>query len=166
MTKAKAKAERAATRCQAQSAHEGLLDAEEATPQPVDATTASAVVEAENPNIGATAEPTSITSTVVVEQVANRLELLQTKPSVMTRFIRLMVPVLVDVYAASVLTNVRIRSLSGILKAVNFLEVAALENILKVLAHVALSSDASDRLFAMISDGAHLKLLCINFVIQ
>lgn len=62
----------------------------------------------------------------------DRTELLRTKPEVVGRFMRLMVPVLVDVYAASVMLSVRTRTLTGLLKAVSFLDEDGLEHVLKV----------------------------------
>jgi hypothetical protein len=79
------------------------------------------------PNISTGSVNKAVDTTVV-----NRLELLQSKPDVIGRFMRLTVPVLVDVYAASVLTNVRVRSMAGILKVVHFLDGAELERTLQV----------------------------------
>ncbi|KAI9062557.1 hypothetical protein FKP32DRAFT_1593207 [Trametes sanguinea] len=53
--------------------------------------------------------------------VVDRTELLRSNPQVVGRFLRLIVPILVDVYAASVNTPVRVRTLTGLLKAVSFL---------------------------------------------
>ncbi|GAB1518382.1 Ubiquitin fusion degradation protein 4 [Rhizoctonia solani] len=52
----------------------------------------------------------------------SRTELLRSKPELINRYMRLMVPVLVDVYAASVATQTRSKSLTGILKAISFSE--------------------------------------------
>ncbi|KAG1850714.1 hypothetical protein F4604DRAFT_1907303, partial [Suillus subluteus] len=49
--------------------------------------------------------------------VADRTELLRSKPEVVGRFMQLMVPILIDVYAASVITPVRVKTLTGLLKA-------------------------------------------------
>lgn len=56
------------------------------------------------------------------EATIDRTELLRSKPEVVGRFLRLMVPILVDVYAASVITPVRIKTLTDLLKAVSFLD--------------------------------------------
>ncbi|KAI6113129.1 hypothetical protein F5141DRAFT_1188308 [Pisolithus sp. B1] len=56
------------------------------------------------------------------DPVSDRTELLRSKPEAVGRFMRLMVPVLIDVYAASVITPIRIKTLTGLLKAVGFLE--------------------------------------------
>ena len=53
---------------------------------------------------------------------AARLELLRGKSDLLMRFMRLMIPVLVEVYAASVAVNIRTRALTGMLKAAGFLE--------------------------------------------
>jgi E3 ubiquitin-protein ligase TRIP12 len=53
---------------------------------------------------------------------AARLELLRGKSDLLLRFMRLIIPVLVEVYAASVAVNIRTRALTGILKAASFLE--------------------------------------------
>ncbi|KAG8692329.1 Ubiquitin fusion degradation protein 4, partial [Ceratobasidium sp. 395] len=60
-----------------------------------------------------------------------RTELLRSKPDLVGRYMRLMVPVLVDVYAASVATQTRNKSLTGILKAVSFAEGDELNAVLK-----------------------------------
>ncbi|KAI0675862.1 hypothetical protein C8Q78DRAFT_964482 [Trametes maxima] len=135
MIKAKAKADRAAARQAAAAA------ASAAAP----AVGASGVPSGSNVRAG-----TSVTSTVAGEEgrapeaipvvlqpvqgedalprlekettVVDRTELLRSKPRVVGRFLRLMVPILVDVYAASVITQVRVRTLTGLLKAVSFLD--------------------------------------------
>lgn len=43
-----------------------------------------------------------------------------------------MVPILVDVYAASVMAPVRIKALTGLLKAVSFLDADELTRVFKV----------------------------------
>jgi E3 ubiquitin-protein ligase TRIP12 len=50
----------------------------------------------------------------------------------MGRFIDLMVPILIDVYAASVITPVRLKTLTGLLKAVSFLDADGLKRVLTV----------------------------------
>lgn len=55
--------------------------------------------------------------------VIDRTELLRSEGKVVVnRFIQLVVPVLVDVYAASVSIPVRMKALTGILKAICFLD--------------------------------------------
>lgn len=67
-----------------------------------------------------------------VEPVSDRTELLRSKPEVVGRFMRLMVPILIDVYAASVITPIRVKTLTGLLKAVGFLEGNELKTALRV----------------------------------
>lgn len=62
----------------------------------------------------------------------SRTDLLRSKPDLIGRYMRLMVPVLVDVYAASVATQTRSKSLTGILKAVSFAEGDEVNSVLKV----------------------------------
>ena len=52
---------------------------------------------------------------------AARLELLRGKSDLLMRFMRLIIPVLVEVYAVSVALNIRTRALTGMLKAASFL---------------------------------------------
>ncbi|KAF8557697.1 hypothetical protein OG21DRAFT_1434490 [Imleria badia] len=56
------------------------------------------------------------------EPLSDRTELLRSKPEVVGRFMQLMIPILIDVYAASVITPIRVKTLTGLLKAVGFLE--------------------------------------------
>ncbi|KAG1780930.1 hypothetical protein EV702DRAFT_963221 [Suillus placidus] len=124
MVKAKAKADRAAAR-----------QAVFAPYQPSPDTSAQATPAAESfqdtsmndfqmqdpddiPPVTSAAEPA----------VADRTELLRSKPEVVGRFMQLMVPILIDVYAASVITPVRVKTLTGLLKAVGFLEGEALKD--------------------------------------
>ncbi|KAF9221474.1 hypothetical protein BS17DRAFT_758087 [Gyrodon lividus] len=58
----------------------------------------------------------------IAEPLSDRTELLRSKPDVVGRFMQLMVPILIDVYAASVITPIRVKTLTGLLKAVGFLE--------------------------------------------
>jgi E3 ubiquitin-protein ligase TRIP12 len=66
------------------------------------------------------------------EPTVDRTELLRSKPAVVGRFMQLMVPILVDVYAASVITPVRVKTLTGLLKAVSFLDGDGLKRVLTV----------------------------------
>jgi E3 ubiquitin-protein ligase TRIP12 len=66
------------------------------------------------------------------ESTPDRTELLRSKPEVVGRFMQLMVPVLIDVYAASVITPIRIKTLTGLLKAVSFLDGDGLKRVLTV----------------------------------
>ena len=63
---------------------------------------------------------------------AARLELLRGKSDLLMRFMRLMIPVLVKVYAASVAVNIRTQALAGMLKAASFLELDELWKVVEV----------------------------------
>lgn len=66
------------------------------------------------------------------EPVLDRTELLRSKPEVVGRFMQLMVPILVDVYAASVVTPIRLKTLTGLLKAMSFLDADELRRVFTV----------------------------------
>lgn len=133
MVKAKAKAERAAARLAAQSHNQSSAAAPIATPPPTANDEAS---PAPTGNEGASndAQETTDTSTapVAAEVVQDRTEMLRSKPGVVGKFMQLLVPILVDVYAASVITPVRIKTLTGLLKAVSFLDADGLKPVLMV----------------------------------
>jgi E3 ubiquitin-protein ligase TRIP12 len=74
----------------------------------------------------------ALPSAAVHETVPNRIDLLRSKAAVVGRFMQLMVPILVDVYAASVITPVRVKTLTGLLKAVSFLDGEGLKKVLTV----------------------------------
>ncbi|KAG9312850.1 hypothetical protein JVU11DRAFT_6281 [Chiua virens] len=67
------------------------------------------------------------------EPPSDRTELLRSKPEVVGRFMQLMVPILIDVYAASVNTPIRVKTLTGLLKAVGFLEGVELNTALHLV---------------------------------
>ncbi|PFH51865.1 hypothetical protein AMATHDRAFT_141636 [Amanita thiersii Skay4041] len=71
---------------------------------------------------------------------SDRTDLLRSKPQAVGRFMQLTVPVLIDVYAASVYAPVRIKTLTGVLKAVSFLDADGLK---RVLLSVPIASFAS-----------------------
>lgn len=78
-------------------------------------------------------EVEDITASVpAIEPPQDRTELLRSKPEVVGRFMQLTVPILVDVYAASVSTPVRIKTLTGLLKAVSFLGADELKRVFTV----------------------------------
>ncbi|KAI0364359.1 hypothetical protein BV20DRAFT_1107706 [Pilatotrama ljubarskyi] len=129
MIKAKAKAERAAARqaaaaAAAAAASQGDPSGSDARPSasvaPADEASAPANIRVDPQSIheGADALPRLEKESTAVD----RTELLRSHPEVVGRFLRLLVPILVDVYAASVITPVRVRTLTGLLKAVSFLD--------------------------------------------
>jgi hypothetical protein len=61
-----------------------------------------------------------------------RLKLLREKPEVVSRFLFLVVPILFDVYSASVTLQVRMRCFLGILKATSFVDGPGMELLYKV----------------------------------
>lgn len=68
-------------------------------------------------------------------QSEQRLELLKGHPDLIARFIKAIVPVLVDVYAASVAVRVRTKVLNGLIKAVAFADAESLRATLQVHSH-------------------------------
>jgi len=137
LIKAKAKADRAASRREAKDSPTA------ATPTPLptssngnsDPTEASAATEpvSETPS---REDQVETLQTPAKDQVLDRNELLRSKPEVVGRFMHLIVPVLIDVYAASVITSVRLKTLTGLLKAVGFLETEDLKRVFSVGAHI------------------------------
>ena len=81
---------------------------------------------------GPSTETKSTTLSASALAAAARLELLRGKSDLLMRFIRLMIPVLVEVYAASVAVNIRTRALTGMLKAASFLEPEGLWKVVEV----------------------------------
>jgi E3 ubiquitin-protein ligase TRIP12 len=134
MIKAKAKAERAAARqtvanaagvpvpAQASVAAGSSTPAEDSpAPEPAaDAPQAAADAD-EIPAVVPAREP-----------VLDRTELLRSKPGVVGRYMQLMVPILVDVYAASVVAPIRLKTLTGLLKAISFLDADELRRVFTV----------------------------------
>ncbi|RPD53372.1 hypothetical protein L226DRAFT_617463 [Lentinus tigrinus ALCF2SS1-7] len=146
MIKAKAKADRAAARQAAAAAAAAAAQASEATPS-VTEPAPSAPADENRPSdamavdIHAVQEAQEALPQIQKEPVVmDRTELLRSKPEVVGRFLRLLVPILVDVYAASVITPVRIKTLTGLLKAVSFLDG---EELKRVFTFVPVASFAS-----------------------
>ena len=124
MTKAKAKADRAAARQAAQAplvAAGLILPPDESTPAETTPADGSTPQESEDPLPPSTSTP-------------DRTDLLRSQPEVVGRFMQLTVPILIDVYAASVATGVRVKTLTGLLKAVSFLNADGLKRVLTVSA--------------------------------
>ncbi|KAJ7252448.1 hypothetical protein C8J57DRAFT_1077385 [Mycena rebaudengoi] len=135
MIKAKAKAERAAAR---QATHATLAAAMLIVPGPTAGASSSATPD--DAGSGETAEKDEEGAAPVPSAAPDRSELLRSKPAVVARFMDLMVPILIDVYAASVITPVRVKTLTGLLKAVSFLDADGLK---RVLTFVPVASFAS-----------------------
>ena len=135
MIKAKAKAERAAAR---QAAAAQAASGSTSRPAAVD-TPGSAPAEESQPHEAMAVDPQSIPDAEEAlpqlqreSATVDRTELLRSKPEVVGRFLHLMVPILVDVYAASVITPVRVKTLTGLLKAVSFLDGDELKQVFTV----------------------------------
>ncbi|RDB23948.1 Ubiquitin fusion degradation protein 4 [Hypsizygus marmoreus] len=133
MVKAKAKADRAAAR---QAAQAPLIAAALLLPTPP-----IALVDEPSPDAGPS-ENMDVTEEATSNAPAtlDRTEMLRSKPEVVGRFMQLMVPILIDVYAASVITPVRVKTMTGLLKAVSFLDA---EGLKRVLTFVPVASFAS-----------------------
>ena len=52
------------------------------------------------------------------EVVLDRMEMLRSKSSVVVKFMQLLVPILIDIYAVSIIIPVRIKTLTGLLKKI------------------------------------------------
>lgn len=145
MVKAKGKAERAATRQAAHAAHAALSASLNDAGLIVAADLSSTATSAQGePNTSATGTntpapeddtgtslPAGQPAAAPKESPPDRITLLQSEPPVTKRFLQLMVPILVDVYAASVSTSLRMKALTSILKAVSFLDEEGLNLVLK-----------------------------------
>ena len=131
MVKAKAKAERATAR---QAQHVQLYafagvstpsSSTTATPAPASGT--ATPTPADSPH-----EADEPPNTTTKESPPDRTEMLRGKPEVVGRFMQLIVPILVDVYAASVTPTARIKTLTGLLKAISYLEADEIKCFLMV----------------------------------
>jgi E3 ubiquitin-protein ligase TRIP12 len=138
MIKAKAKADRVAARAAQKDSKENVAISSVQPPPgdlalPPDVSMLTEASSLETTNEG---EETNVTVTSAKEAAPDRIELLRSKPQVVGRFMKLMVPVLIDVYAASVVTPVRLKTLTGLLKAVGFLEGENLKSVFTVRLHM------------------------------
>ncbi|KIY44943.1 hypothetical protein FISHEDRAFT_50340 [Fistulina hepatica ATCC 64428] len=136
LVKAKVKADRAAARQAAQAP----LVAAMLLPPPVVASP-----QAEDPIALSSAQPSACTSTShtpVPESTGppNRTALLRENMTVVTTFMELIVPILIEVYAASVATTLRVKTLTALLKAVSFLDADGLAHVLKYVPVAAFAS--------------------------
>lgn len=131
LIKAKAKADRAAAR-QASSGVANPVIHHVPTSTPT--SHASSVIQED----GSSTEPQvqspekTLPLLALKEPALDRTDSLRSKPAVVGRFMQLMVPILVDVYTASVITPVRVKTLTGLLKAVSFLDGDGLKRVLTV----------------------------------
>jgi len=137
LVKAKAKADRAAARLAAQAA-QASTPISEASSVPAPVTVVDEAPPAANPETPSQDVEDNVDSSPALPTIEatpgtpDRTEMLRLKPGVVGRFMQLLVPILVDVYAASVITPVRIKTLTGLLKAVSFLDADGLNSVLMV----------------------------------
>ncbi|EJD07256.1 uncharacterized protein FOMMEDRAFT_71851 [Fomitiporia mediterranea MF3/22] len=137
MIKAKGKADRAAARAAAVANSAGVQSAASSrahtptggvhTPAEDDAATPGSVPAPDMPDIPPVLP---LPGTSSAEPTVDRATLLRQHEHVVNRFITPMVPILVDVYAASVSGPVRIKSLTSILKAICFQDEEQIKNTL------------------------------------
>ena len=127
MIKAKAKAERAAARLAAAGLSHPPLPVSVAPVIAEDSPAPESIPEAHSHQEGEELPPVP-----AKEPATDRTELLRSHPDVVGRYMQLMVPILVDVYAASVITPVRVKTLTGLLKAISFLDPNELRRVLTV----------------------------------
>jgi E3 ubiquitin-protein ligase TRIP12 len=129
MVKARAKAERAAARHSiAVGSNTAISSAPLSTATTQDAPNAETEAAEAQPLDAEDALPGAVTK----ESVVDRAELLRSKSDVVGHFMQLMVPILVDVYAASVAIPIRVKCLTALLKAVSFLNGDGIKRVLKV----------------------------------
>lgn len=130
LVKAKAKADRTAARqtLPSTSVHAPSAFVAVATP----AAAAEGDIPTPSPEHEEMPSSSAVTSTSVKETPLERTELLRSKPVVVERFVRLLMPILIDVYAASVVTPIRIKTLTGLLKAISFLDADAIKQVFMV----------------------------------
>ncbi|EKM81670.1 hypothetical protein AGABI1DRAFT_54559 [Agaricus bisporus var. burnettii JB137-S8] len=133
MVKARAKADRVAAR---QVAQTPALASTPAASTSAEAATSVADVETSKP--APASEQTSqeaeegiatANTTLTKETPPDRTELMRSKPLVVGRFVQILMPILIDVYAASVVTPIRVKTLTGLLKAVSFLDADAIRQV-------------------------------------
>lgn len=164
MIKAKAKADRAASRREARDTPAAATSTPQPTPpsgttDPLDlsaATEPASETPSREDHVEASRDSTK-------DQVLDRNELLRSKPSVVGRFMQLMVPVLIDVYAASVITSVRLKTLTSLLKAVGFLET---EDLKRVFSASAIHCEPDQPLTDLFPVRPSCQFLFFNLVVE
>ncbi|KAI9573982.1 hypothetical protein HD554DRAFT_2202087 [Boletus coccyginus] len=131
MVKARAKADRTAARQAATAASHPFTDLVMTPDMPQNLVGHHDSTQESDPQAQDTDEAMPLVSGA--EPPSDRTKLLRSKPEVVGRFIQLIVPILIDVYAASVITPIRVKTLTGLLKAVGFLEGAELRTALHLV---------------------------------
>jgi len=136
MMKAKAKTDRAAARLAQASTSQSvptIADASLATTSMMEDVPTMAAEDGPSQEAEENMESSAQLPNVEILSAPGRMELLRSKSVVVDRFMQLLVPILVDVYAASVSTAIRIKTLTGILKTISFLESEGLKRVLMVM---------------------------------
>jgi E3 ubiquitin-protein ligase TRIP12 len=95
---------------------------------------------------------------------SDRTALLRSKSAAVGRFMMLIVPVLIDVYAASVIASVRIKTLTSTLKAVSFLDEDGLQSVLNVSVHLTKKRTRADLVIYLVGPGG--RLCVVHLVVQ
>jgi len=134
MVKAKAKADRTATRlaqANTQSQQMATIVDHSLTASTTDDPLSSTTQDSNSQETEDNAESAALPNMDAIS-TPSRTELLRSKPDVVDRFMQLLVPILVDVYAASVSIPIRTKSLTGILKTVGFLDADGLKRVFTV----------------------------------
>jgi E3 ubiquitin-protein ligase TRIP12 len=124
MAKAKAKAERTAMRLASQVAPTARTTTDVQDTPASDDVTEATLADTQPDNDETATAPT-----------VDRIELLRSKVNIVARFMQLVVPILIDVYTASVISTVRVKSLTALLKAISFLDSEGLQLVLDVRVH-------------------------------
>ncbi|KAF5336031.1 hypothetical protein D9611_006309 [Ephemerocybe angulata] len=132
LVKAKAKAERAAAR-QSNQGTGTSTPVVEAVPVAVPADLEGRATPVESQTQDSIVQESDDTTPAPpqTQPPVDRAELLRANSEVVGRFMTLLIPILVDVYAASVIIAVRVKTLNGLLKAVSFLDAEGIQKVLK-----------------------------------
>ena len=139
MQKARVRAERAAVAAAATAASTATdslvasIEGHSATSSRAATPTGGATLQVEDDGTGVIIHTSHISDqTSSKESSVDRANLLRQHPAEITKFINLIVPLLIDVYAASVSVPVRTKSLASLLKAVAFQDEEQLKITLQV----------------------------------
>ena len=135
MAKAKAKSDRAAARQAALvpiNILMGLPASTSSTPTIASEAPTPALVENVPENQPQEGDDFFVSMPLPKDTSPDRTEMLRTKPEAVGLFMQHMVPILIDVYAASVTTTVRIKTLTGLLKAISFMDGEEAKRVLTV----------------------------------
>lgn len=143
MAKAKVKSERSAALAAVVGTHASVPDGQSAASSRAHTPTGGPPTPGDDDALGAVPPSETLDNLPTLPHTglwtkdipADRTELLRQHPAETTKFINLIVPLLIDVYAASVSVPVRTKSLASLLKATAFQN----EEQLRTTLHVGLS---------------------------